>query len=86
MALTRELGRDGAQAQLAALGLLAGQPLRQRDDLRALLGVGLASLDLRAGIPALPLSRGLQLGDEGRLLELGDVAEDLADHDGGRRS
>jgi hypothetical protein len=75
-----QLGADPAQRQtLPCLRACPVQPLGERHGFRVELGVRLAALAL-APCPAHALPRALELGDEGRFLELSDGAEDLAHH------
>ena len=80
-----ELGRDRAKrSPLACLGIAPAQALHQGDQLRLHLQVRPAALAFAIPSP-LAIPSGLQLGDQARLLELGDGAEHLADQNGGRR-
>src|SRR5208282_6247357 len=78
VASSSQFRRYSPQAQSSALGLFASERLRQPDDVRSRLGMTLTPLDLLSCCDALAPARGRELGDEGRLLELGDGAEDLA--------
>jgi hypothetical protein len=79
-----EFGGYGAQAQPAALWLLATKRLRQLDDVGAQLSVALAPLNLFSGRYPLAPARRRQLCDGGRLLKLRDGTKDLA-HEGRSR-